>query len=910
MRQELVGRDSELTLLAELIAEAPRRGSAIVLLGDPGVGKTSLLRAAADRAREAGFTVLEAAGVEPEGLLPCAGLHQLLRPVLGSADALPAPLRRALLTAFGEDDGDPPEPFFVALAALNLLAEISSRRPVLVAADDVQWLDQLTQDALAFLARRVSQDPVVIVAAARKGQPGSFAGSGLPELDVVGLDDSAAREVLARHADGLSAAAKERILGDALGNPLALVELPVAWRSATAPGPAYGPAPVPLTARLERAFASRIAGLSPAARDAVLVAALGADGALPEVLAATSVLSGRRVTAEDLDEACAAGLIRIDAMHLRFGHPLVRSAIVQAEPATRHREAHAALAEVLRAEPDRRIWHRAQSVTTSDDGVADELEAAHLIALRRGSAMSAIWALERSAQLTTDPARRGRRLLLAAQHAFSLGRADIVGELLTAAARDPLSELERARMVWLREIFNDGIPGDAARVRQLCIAADRSAGAGDLDLGLNLLLGAALRCWWADTGPAARAEVASAVRKLAEAEHDPRYVAALAVADPVFQGKAVIGMLSRFVIEDVADADALRLLGMAAFAVGDLVRGADFLERAETALRDEGRLGLLIHVLGLQAPIRLSTGDWEKQIAASEEGRRLAQETRQPVWTAQTLSVEAVGRAHRGQAEEALELAAKAEQMASGKHLNALLASVRLARGCAWITSGRYGDAYAELRRTFDPADPSYHPRVRFASVMLLAEAAVRSGKRDDARMVIKDLEHVAAATPAPALHVYLLYARAVLAENADAEDLYKAALSQDLTRWPWPRARIELAYGSWLRRQRRVTESRVALRSALDTLSLIGARTWAEQARAELCAAGERPAAPLIAAAEVLSPQELQVARLAAQGLSNREIGQRLYLSHRTVGSHLYRIFPKLGITSRAQLASRLDSL
>jgi len=905
----LVGRDAELAVLDGLITQGAGRGGAIALLGDPGIGKTSLLRAAAERARESGFTVLEMAGVETEALLPYAGLHQLLRPVLGQAGALPPRLRRALLAAFGEDDGTSPEPFFIALAALNLLAEVSSRRPVLVAADDVQWLDRPTQDALAFLARRVSQDPVVIVAATRTGQPGPFLAAGLPQLEVGRLDDPSAREVLAVRAAGLSAASQERILSEAVGNPLALVELPVAFRAAGAPALDHSPAFVPLTARLERAFASRIAGLPALGRDAVLVAALGSASELPEILAAASVLAGRQVSADVLDEAGAAGLIHIDAVHLRFRHPLVRSALAAAEPPARHRAAHAALADVLRAEPERRTWHRAQSITTPDDGIADDLEATHLTALRRGSAMSAICALERSAQLTTDPARRGRRLLLAAQHAFALGRADLVGGLLKTAARNPLSATDRARMEWLREIFNDGVPGDAARVRELCAAAGRSARAGDLDLALNLLLGAGLRCWWADQGPAARALVASTLSKLPAAARDPRYVAALAVAEPVLQGKAVIGLLSGFVIEHARDADALRLLGMAAFAAGDLVRAADFLDRAETVLRDQGRLGLLNHVLCLQAPTWLSTGDWEKQIAASEEGRRLAQETGQPVWTTQSLLVEAVGQAHRGHADEALELAARAEQMASGKHLNALLSSVRRARGCAWISRGRYGDAYAELSRAFDSADPSYHPRVRFASVMLLAEAAVRCGERDGARAVIAGLERVAAVTPAPVLHVYLLYARAVLADDASAEDLYRTAMAHDLARWPWPRAMIELAYGRWLRRQRRVAESRPPLRSALTTLTLIGARSWAEQARAELRATGERPPPAQSSAADTLSPQELQIARLAAQGLSNREIGQRLYLSHRTVGSHLYRIFPKLDITSRTQLASRLDS-
>jgi ATP/maltotriose-dependent transcriptional regulator MalT len=302
-------------------------------------------------------------------------------------------------------------------------------------------------------------------------------------------------------------------------------------------------------------------------------------------------------------------------------------------------------------------------------------------------------------------------------------------------------------------------------------------------------------------------------------------------------------------------------------------------------------------------------GDWPRQVAASEEGRRLAEHTQQPVWTIMTLLTDATGHAVRGQADRALDLAATAEHLAERGRLTPLLTCVRLARGYAWASCGRYADAYTEIARTFDPADPSYHARQLFSGIMLLAESAVRCGQRDAARTVIAGLEHVAAVTPAPILHVYMLYARAVLADDADADDLYRTALSQDLTRWPWPRAMIELAYGSWLRRRRRVAQSRAPLRSALTTLTLIGARSWAEQARAELRATGERPPAPGWTAADQLSSQELQIARLAAQGLSNREIGQRLFLSHRTVGSHLYRIFPKLDITSRAQLASRLDS-
>jgi DNA-binding CsgD family transcriptional regulator len=254
--------------------------------------------------------------------------------------------------------------------------------------------------------------------------------------------------------------------------------------------------------------------------------------------------------------------------------------------------------------------------------------------------------------------------------------------------------------------------------------------------------------------------------------------------------------------------------------------------------------------------------------------------------------------------------------VATGEHspvlrdLNDLRCGLQLARGYALISQGRHGDAVDALLQVFDPGRPVYHQRERFAGVMFLAEAAVHAGRTGEARAVVADLERVAAVTPAPLLRVQLSYARPVLASDADAEELFRAGLGQDLARWPWARARLELAYGSWLRRQRRAAESRQPLRAAQVTFDMIGATSWAEQARAELRAAGERTAARGPAAQASLSAQELQIARLAATGLSNREIGEHLYLSPRTVGSHLYRGFPKLDITSRAQLAARLGPL
>jgi DNA-binding CsgD family transcriptional regulator len=903
--QNLIGRDEELQVLNELIGGVRERGGAIVVLGEAGIGKSSLLHAAAAAGRAASLQVLVTTGIEAEAQLPFAGLHQLLRPVLRCAAGLPPAQREALSAALGARDGQRPEPFMIALAALNLLAEAAAGRPLLLVADDVQWLDRPSQDVLTFIARRVSADPIVLIGSVRAGHDITFTAAGLPELDVPGLADESARAVLARHDGQLSYAARQRILDEARGNPLALVELPAAIRAA--PG---GPLDtLPLTARLERAFAARIAELPPLARDAVLIAAVDYADDLPEILAGATRLAGQPVGVEVLEQAVAAGLIRLDELHLHFRHPLVRSGVLHRETIARRYAANAALAEVLAGQPWRRIWHRAQSITGPDDTVADELEESCRISLHRGSVTGAIWALERSAQLTKDPARRGHRLLLAAEHAFRLGRADLVDQLVGRAAASDLSRLDQARLEWLREIFNDGVPGDAGRVLQLCDIAGESIAAGDTGLALDLLLGAALRCWWADAGPAAPARVVEVIGRLSgQAGDDPRYLAALAVAEPVRQGARVSALLSRVVMETVADADALRLLGMAAHAIGDPVRAADLFARSEARLREQGQLGLLPHVRGMQSPAYIELGDWARAAEAAEECRRFAEETGQPIWSSSQVVNEARAIALRGDSEHALRLAAEGEYSPVMRNLNDLRCCLQLARGFALISAGRHAEAVDALLQLFDPADPTYHQRERFSGVMFLAEAAVHAGRRDDIRPVIADLERVAAITPAPLLHVQLSYARAVLADEAGAEELYLAASGQDLNRWPWIQARIRLAYGSWLRRQRRAAESRLPLRLALATFDLIGARSWADQARAELRASGERITAPGAGQAAVpLSAQELQIARLAAEGLSNREIGERLYLSPRTVGSHLYRIFPKLQITSRAQLAGRL---
>jgi predicted ATPase len=391
---QIIGRGNELEILTCAVDAAAETGCAIAVCGEPGIGKSVLIEAAARRGRERGYLVLRATGAEAESRLPFAGLHDLICPVVGAADALAPPLRRALLSAFGVEEGGSPEPFLICLAALNLLTGAAASQPVAVIVDDLQWLDQPSQEALAFLARRVHDDRI-IVGGIRTGYATPFLPASGLLLNIGPLDEESSRALLRACAPDLDPAGREQILEHAQGNPLALAELPGTWRGGPAgPGPVPG-SPAPLSARLEQAFAGRLGELAPPTRDALLIAAADSESELAEILAAASQLAGSQVPIDALDTAAAAGLLARDEVCLQFRHPLVRSAILGSESARRRQQAHGALAAVLAEQPYRRAWHRAQAVIGPDDEVADELERNHDISVRRGSVSGAIAALER-----------------------------------------------------------------------------------------------------------------------------------------------------------------------------------------------------------------------------------------------------------------------------------------------------------------------------------------------------------------------------------------------------------------------------------------------------------------------------------------------------------------------------------
>lgn len=907
--RQIVGREQELGILFRAIDEAKSTGAAIAIRGEPGIGKSALTDAAGERGHERGHLVLRATGVEAESQMPFAGLHELMCPVLTNVDFLAPPQRDALFSAFGVQDDVAPEHFLICLAALNVLTHVADNQPVVVIVDDLQWLDQPSQEAIAFLARRILDDSIILVGAVRAGYGTPFLAASGQILDIEPLDDDSSRVLLRASARHLDPSGYEHILELARGNPLALAELPATWDKGSSGTGLIPGSPVPLSARLEQAFAGRLRDLSSATRDVLLVAATDSESDLGEILAASSQMAEHHVLIDDLDTAVEAGLLSRDEVHLRFRHPLVRSAILDSESFQRRQQAHGALAAVLSDQPFRRTWHRAQSIVGPDDEVADELERIHEVSIRRGSVSGAIAALERSAQLSSSPAGRVRRLLLAAQYAFDLGRADNVYHLLSEAIRNPLTELEEARVEVLREAFHDGIPGDGNRVIEMCRLAGRAVDAGQQDVALDLLLAASLRCWWSDTGPEARRTVAEATQHVPESSADARFVAALAIAEPVECSQMVDSLLSD-AHPATDDVETLILLGMAAHAIGDPVRSLRWLEQAEVRLRQRGQLGRLSHVLNMTLLSRLELGDFQRVRGDCEEATRLALETQQPIWHIGALVIDAMAHGLRGENERTQQLAAEAESLAAGGGLNPLLACVQLARGYGHLGNGNYIAAYQSLRRLFNPADPSYHLTEHFHGISFLCDAALAADQREDAQRIVGQLELVAVDSASATLRHHLAYARAVLSEDDDAENLYLAALDLDLQSWPWLRGRLHLAFGRWLRRRHRIAEARDFLRSAHATLSGIKATLWADQAETELRAAGEQTTRRSTFTWDTLTAQELQIVRMAGDGLSNKEIGQQLYLSPRTVSGHLYRAFPKLGITSRSQIAACLQDL
>ncbi|MFE3192380.1 AAA family ATPase [Nocardia sp. NPDC059240] len=897
----LFGRDTELKDLATLV-DGPGDRSGILIEGEPGIGKSTLVEQTVAAAAAAGLRVLRTAGVEAESNLVFAGLHQLLYPLRREFDALPARQFEALTTALGmSDNTDEPSIHLVGLAALTLLADSAAERAVLVVAEDAHWLDMASAEVLAFVARRIDSEPVAVLATLRDATTSPLRDAGLSLMRLGPLPEGDATALLDALAPGLPAQLRHRVLTEAHGNPLALAELPTAAADLADNAPA-----LPLTERLERAFSARGSALPGPTRSALLVAALNDGDSAAETLTATGMLLESPVSSEVLAPAVTARLIGIGSGTVTFRHPLVRSALVAAATAEERRRAHQSLADTLGDLPDRQVWHRAAGTSGADEDVATALEAAAERSRHRGGAIAA---LERAAALSATPVRRADRLLRAAELAVDSGHGESVERLVAAARTLPLTAEQEATAKWVLSGLEDGMRDSPAHIGELAALAASVAADGFPDAALRILWAASSRCFWSEPGPEIRSAVLAVADTFGIPDGDPPKLAIDSIVAPFERGEEVLGHLRVLAASTGRDTETDHFLSSAAYQVGAFDLAAHFAGAAAPGFRSAGQLGLLTRALAIQAWSLARLGDLAAAAPIAAEAATFALDTGQPFMHATVVAVQAEIAALRGDYAEATALTAEAERTGLAAGARPVLATVQLTRALTALGEGRFDDAYADLARIHNPRDPAYSPALRVCFLTELAEAAVRSGRGDDMVELLNELEPVAESTSSPALHHGMRYARAVLAGDSAAE-LFAAALAADLTGWPGERGRLHLAYGEWLRRQRRVVESRTHLRTAREIFDALGFTAWSERARLELRSAGESSPNRDPDARERLTPHELSIAQLAAQGLTNREIGQRLYLSHRTVSTHLHRIFPKLGISSRGDLAALLPTL
>jgi DNA-binding CsgD family transcriptional regulator/tetratricopeptide (TPR) repeat protein len=896
----LLGRERELSLLEAWLELVGERGGALLVRGEAGAGKSAVLDATRSVALDRGLEVLTTAGFQSEACVAFAGLQRLLLPVLGAVDGLPAPQRTALESAFGLHEHAAPDFFLIALASLNLLSQAATDTPLLLVIEDAEWLDVATCDVMMFLARRVELEPILMLFAIRDGSHARIERAGLAEVELGPLDEVSAALLLDTYAPDLSSTARRQILAEADGNPLALQELP---RVVSSGRDQIADSPMPLTQRLEGAFASRISDLPLAVRTLLLVAALDDGGDQEQILGAASMLVGEDVGMPEVAAAQAARAITVHGDGLRFCHPLVRSAVYQGSLAPQRRAAHEALASAYgRDAADRGLWHRAASLQGVDDNVGAELEAVAERALRRGDASVAVAALERASHLVTDDVECGRLLLRAALIAYDRGQFDASTRLVRDAHRLPLGVRELATLRYLLEVGHDKAWSGAAGIRALVDIAGQLQEVGESDRALDAVETASFRCWWEVPDQETRDLVVVAAHRLSVADGDPRMLAILAQADPATGACDVIRRISHLT-PDATDPVGMYLIGSAASAVWAYDLGLAFLNAAVVGLRGQGRLGLLAQALVSQAWAAVHLAREPLAVTAAEEGIALSRETGQAQWAVAGQLAKATIAAERGEFAVAEALAREAEAVIVPMGATPMLALVQFVRGRGAVAHQQYAEGLEHLRRSLDPADPAYHPVIGAWGLSDLVEAAAHLGLADLARAYLVKLEALAAQTSGPLLLATAGYARPMVASDDDAQALYEQALGDHLINWPCYRGRMLLWHGRWLRRQRRVAESRTVLQAASDGFDALAFPTLADSARQELRASGVVHIARTPDAWALLTPQELQIAQLASAGHTNRAIGQQLYLSPRTVQSHLYRIFPKLGITARSQL-------
>jgi DNA-binding CsgD family transcriptional regulator len=904
---QLVGRQREREVLGRLLdAARAGDGGVLVVYGEPGVGKTALLEWTVEEGRQ--LRVLRTVGVEGEMELPFAALQQLCSPILDRSERLPDAQRDALSVAFWLSAGQAPNAFLVGLAALGLLAEASKERPLLCVVDDAQWLDRASARVLVFVARRLLAEKIALVFAARE-LGDAFAG--LPELRVEPLGHRDARTLLESVLPApLDERVLDRIVVETRGNPLALLELPRGLTPAQLAGGFGLPAAVPLSASIEESFTRRLAKLPGDARRLLLVAAADPIGDPAVVWRAARQLGIPESVAEAVE---AEDLLEFGG-RVVFRHPLVRSAVYRAAGLNERRAVHRALAEVTdpRVDPDHRAWHRAQAASMPDEDVAAELERSAGRAQARGGLAAVAAFFERAAALTPEPAHRAQRLLAAADAKRDAGALEAALELLVGVDAGLLDELGRGRADLLRGqiALAQRRGGDAGR---LFLSAAKRLEPVDPDLARETYLDALAGAMSSDVEVVGGAPaVAQAARAAPTGTTPPRTVDVLldAFAIRLTDGYAAAAPTLARALElllaiDINDQGVSRWLSLSSTRDSNIVALEMWDEEAVHSLaarqvqvaRDAGALVHLQFALSFLSRSHMLAGDLTGASLMIDEARSIAEATGNPA----LVNAPMILAAWRGDEARASELIEATSKEAAARRWT----SNNYARSVLYNGLGRHDAAREAAWEAFQPDPIGYGAYL----VPELAEAASRTADRALLETALQWLsERTGVISSAWAIGIEARV-RALLSEGEVADSLYRESIAQLAgTRVRPELARTKLLYGEWLRRERRRLDAREQLRSALEAFTSMGAEAFARRAERELLATGERARKRTVETLDQLTPQETQIARLAAKGNTNREIAAQLFISPSTVEYHLRKVFRKLDVKSRTQLAHRIS--
>ncbi|MGW0791296.1 AAA family ATPase [Streptomyces sp. NPDC002911] len=895
----IVGRKADLERVFRMVNHASATERVLVLSGDAGMGKSVLLESAMRWAGVSGVRVLRTEGSESEASLVFSGLHQLLRPVVGAVDQLPERQRAALSAALGASPAEgAPDLMLIGVALLGLLSDLADRRPLLLVLDDAQWIDRASLDALAFAVKRLDADPVTLLIGVRTGDP-------LPALDRHGqtltlapLDTAAAGRLLDHQPQSPTGRARDQVLDQAGGNPLALVELA---RAAASPG-SDPTGPLPLTGRLERIFAARLTELPESTRRLLLLLA-AMDTADTAGLAAGG-LPGAEDTAWLPAER--SGLVRRTGRAIRFGHPLMRSAVYHAASLDARRAAHRALADLLGDAPDRRAWHLAAAAPGPDAGVAAALERTADRARRRGGYAAAAQALQRAADLAPHRAESARLLVAAAGAAVFTGELTWVDELVTAVRE----RTDDATLLVTAALHAGRLATLTTRHTLVFSRLTRTArqwAATDPDAALDMLASAAVVRFYSGED-AQRKAIDRVLAQLPQDEQgDWRRAWVRTVSDPADGRPELITLLPQLLADAEHRPERLTTLAIMAWLLDETPRAVSAFDTAFDRWQVHGRLPEGLG--GAAAWAYVEHGRWEQAREACAQTTASASMIGLDHAVACAAAVDAMVLALQGEVAEARSRAADALALIDPLGSRSIAVYVRRALGAAAGAEGAYETAYGQLRLAFTAEGGPVHYHASYPALAELAAAAVRTGHRDEASSIVERSARRLGDGASPRLRALISRARALLADPEDAEPYFREALADPaLKHWPFERAQTLLDCAEWLRRRRRIAEARPLLTAALEAFQRLGARPWVERAQAESRAAGIDVAVSTPDTLAELSPQQQQIIRLAARGLTNREIGEKLFLSPRTVSSHLYRSFPRLGVTARSQLRDLIE--